>query len=1052
MRYKNTEELTFAAFQNPGREYRGVPFWAWNCRMDQAKIDDTIQTLKEMGMGGCHIHCRTGMDHPYMGEEFLSLVKYASEKLSENQMETWLYDEDRWPSGSGGGLVTRDHAYRIRFLLFTPECQEGKEIPEGTKDSSGQAVRSNERTLLARYQVLLEDGWLKDYAMLREQDEMKEGYREWFAYLEVSGDNPWFNNQAYLNTLDPKAVRRFIEVTHERYAGILGGEFGRTVPAIFTDEPQFSRKDCLDFAEQEKDITIPFTDDLEETFYRAYGHSLLAQLPELFWELGESEVSLIRYEYHDHIAERFASAFADQIGGWCEDHGLALAGHMMEEPTLKSQTAALGEAMRSYRSFSIPGIDMLCDRRELNTAKQCQSAVHQYGREAMLCELYGVTNWDFDFRGHKLQGDWLAALGVTVRVHHLTWTTMAGEAKRDYPASIGYQSPWYREYSWLEDHFARLNKALTRGKPHVRVGVIHPIESYWLYWGPKEQTAGIRKEMDDNFRQFTEWLLYDTIDFDFLAESLLPSLVRQNKTYCPKLKVGEMAYDVILVPNCRTLRSTTLDILENFSACGGKLIFTGELPFLEDARPSDRGRLLALRSSMVPFGHMRLLEELEDFRDVRIQEEDGTASTNLIYQMREEGENRWLFLAHVNRTEETPMEYRGAAAKKRNVDLPLKEELTISIRGEWRVTVYDTLSGASFPASYTWKNGTTLVPYTMYDQDSLLLYLEAGCKERSFVRKSTGMQEECWEAVRIPAENHVRFSEANVALLDIAGYRFDDGEWKEAEEVLRIDNLFREKLGYPLRMEALAQPWLRSREEPLEHRLSLCYTLECGCTLEGCHLAMENGAQTKILLDGKPVDNEEDGWYTDRCIRTILLPKLTVGKHMLEVTIPYNSRTNIENMYVLGDFTVEIKGIRQILKAPEETMGFGDLTRQGYPFFGGNVTYEIPFVANGGEYEVSATMFRSPLLAVSLDGERIGQIAFSPYRCALGRIPKGEHLLEITVYGNRVNTFGAVHNCSQTEKWYGPDAWRTEGEAWSYEYQLKPTGLLKAPVLKFKKE
>lgn len=1052
MLYKNIEKLTIETFQNPGSEYRGVPFWAWNCRMDQETINRIIESLKEMGMGGGHIHCRTGMNHPYMGEEFLSLVKYASEKMAENQMKTWLYDEDRWPSGAGGGLVTKDHAYRIRFLLFAPESQEGKEIPEGAKDSSGQAVRSSERTLLARYQVLVKNGWLKDYAMLQEQEEVKEGYREWFAYLEVSGDNPWFNDQAYLNTLDPKAVRRFIEVTHERYAGILGNEFGRTVPAIFTDEPQFSRKDCLDFAEQEKEITIPFTDDLEETFYQAYGHSLLAHLPELFWELGETEVSPIRYEYHDHIAERFAAAFADQIGGWCEEHNLALAGHMMEEPTLKSQTAALGEAMRSYRSFAIPGIDMLCDRRELNTAKQCQSAVHQYGREAMLSELYGVTNWDFDFRGHKLQGDWLAALGATVRVHHLTWTTMAGEAKRDYPASIGYQSPWYREYSWMEDHFARLNAALTRGKPHVRVGVVHPIESYWLYWGPKEQTEGIRKEMDDNFRQLTEWLLYDTIDFDFLAESLLPSLTGQenepgNETGCPQLSVGAMSYDVVLVPNCRTLRSTTLDILEKFAARGGKIIFTGELPFLEDARPSGRGRQLALRNSIVPFGHMQILKELESFRDLRILEVDGTVSTNLIYQMREEGENRWLFLAHVNRTEDTPMEYRGAAARKRNVDLPLKEELTIFIRGEWKVTVYDTLSGTSFPASYTWKNGTTQVPYIMYDQDSLLLYLEEGCAEDTFSCESADVQEEHWESVRIPAENRVRFSEANAALLDIARYRFDNGEWQEAEEILRIDNLFRGQLGYPLRMEALAQPWIRSGEEPLEHMLSLRYTLECACTLEDCRLAMENGTETKILLDGQPVANVEDGWYADRCIRTIPLPKLTAGKHMLQVDIPYNSKTNIENMYVLGNFMVEIKGTRQILKSPEETIGFGDLTRQGYPFYGGNITYEIPFVSKGGEYEVSATMFRSPLLAVSLDGEQIGKIAFSPYRCALGQISEGEHLLEITVYGNRVNTFGTVHNCSQTEKWYGPDAWRTKEDEWSYEYQLKPTGLLKAPEI-----
>ena len=122
-------------------------------------------------------------------------------------------------------------------------------------------------------------------------------------------------------------------------------------------------------------------------------------------------------------------------------HGIALTGHMMEEPTLASQTAALGETMRSYRSFDLPGIDMLCDFRELTTAKQAESAVHQFGYEGMLSELYGVTNWDFDFRGHKLAGDWQAALGVTIRVHHLSWTSMAGEAKRDYPASLSSQPP-----------------------------------------------------------------------------------------------------------------------------------------------------------------------------------------------------------------------------------------------------------------------------------------------------------------------------------------------------------------------------------------------------------------------------------------------------------------------------------------------------------------------------------------------------------------------------------------------------------------------------------
>lgn len=68
-------------------------------------------------------------------------------------------------------------------------------------------------------------------------------------------------------------------------------------------------------------------------------------------------------------------------------------------------------------------------------------------------------------------------MGVTPRVHHLFWSTMKGEAKRDYPACIGYQSPWYSEYATVQTHFARVNSALTRGPPVTRVAVIDPIGS-----------------------------------------------------------------------------------------------------------------------------------------------------------------------------------------------------------------------------------------------------------------------------------------------------------------------------------------------------------------------------------------------------------------------------------------------------------------------------------------------------------------------------------------------------------------------------------------------
>ncbi len=1073
MLYPQNEKLTAEEFRYPSKEYAGAPFWAWNCRMDQEKIDFLIQVLKEMGMGGAFLHSRMGMEHSFMGKEFLELIQYAHEKLKENKMLTWLYDEDRWPSGFGGGLVTKDHSCRLQFLLFTPESQDKKKIDYQEKNMGGSVIRSEQRILLGKFQIFLEQGYLKDYSLLKEGEIVREGYRQWYAYLETSGEDPGFNNQSYVNTLDKKAVKKFIEIVYEQYYQVLGGEFGSWIPGIFTDEPQFAGKHYLDYAEQEKDLAMPYTEDLEETFASVYGHSLLEHLPELFWELDSGEVSVVRYEYHNHITERFTEAYTDQIGRWCSAHGIRWTGHLMEEPRLQSQTHAVGEAMRSYRSFHIPGIDILYDNREWNTAKQCASVVHQYGKEGMLSELYGATGWDYDFRRHKLQGDWQAALGVTLRVHHLVWTSMKGEAKRDYPASIGPQSPWYREYSLVENHFSRLNTALTRGKPIVRVGVIHPIESYWLYWGPKEQTNWIRKELEQNFSSLTEWLLFHTIDFDFISEALLPELVENKGCFYqknvegnsdpsndfqksrPVFQVGNMCYEAILVPSCRTLRSTTVENLEKFQREGGYVIFAGEVPFLIDARPSERCKKLAEKTIKIPFQRLNVLNALESVRDIRIQEADGTDTENILYQMRQEGRNRWLFLAHAKESE-IPEDYLfdlgGPCCRRRNIDLPVRQKLMISVLGQWNVTFYNTISGEIYPLTTDYRNGHTVIHQTMYDQDSALFFLEAQNIEQQKIDKTVVIQPE-WEwntiDLLLPRLNSVHFSEPNVSILDLAEYRFDGEEWQKEEEILKIDTKFRNKLGYPIRNGGCAQPWIYT-EESLEHgkhRLSLRYTFRCETVLKNCHLGMEYGDNVKLYLDDVLVENLEDGWYVDPCIRTIPLPELAIGEHRLQVEIPYHRNTNIENMFLLGDFTVEVCGTFQVIRSAKKELMFGDLTRIGYPFYGGNVIYEIPFFSTGAEYQISANFFRTPYIGVSLDGKKKEGIAFSPYICRLGYVNRGEHTVAITVYGNRVNTFGPLHNCNALETEGGSSAWRTEGDTWAYEYQLKPMGLLKAPVL-----
>ena len=96
----------------------------------------------------------------------------------------------------------------------------------------------------------------------------------------------------------------------------------------------------------------------------------------------------------------------------------------------------------------------------------------------------------------------------------------------------------------------------------MKVGVIHPIESYWLHWGPSAQTALVRSAMDSDFSNITSWLLYGSVDFDYICESLIPEL---RGIAASSDMLGKMKYDVIIVPGCETLRSTTLDFLEKYA-------------------------------------------------------------------------------------------------------------------------------------------------------------------------------------------------------------------------------------------------------------------------------------------------------------------------------------------------------------------------------------------------------------------------------------------------------------------------------------------------------
>jgi len=1027
-------------FENPTSEYRGTPFWAWNCKLERDELLWQIEQLKAMGMGGFHIHSRTGLDIPYLKNEFIDLVKACNQKAKDENMLCWLYDEDRWPSGSAGGYVTSDAQYRARHLLFTTISNEDFIDTQNKTDFRNKKFRSKDGILLGRYAIELENGYLKTSKRLTKDEKKQENETIWYAYLEIEPSQPWFNNQAYLNTLDKNAVQRFIEETHEVYFEHLGSDFGNSIPAIFTDEPQFTHKERLKYANDKNNLFFPFTDDFEKTFQEMYQCSFLDKLPEIVWDLPNNAVSQIRYYYHDHIAHRFASAFADTVGDWCENHNIMLTGHMMAEQTLDTQTTCLGDCMRSYRSFQLPGIDMLCDGREYTTAKQAQSATHQYNRDGVLSELYGVTNWDFDFRKHKLQGDWQAALGVTVRVHHLSLVSMEGEAKRDYPASINYQSPWYKEYPLIENHFARINTILTQGQPSIKLGVIHPVESFWLHFGPDEQSGIFRDELDVAFSSCTDWLLHEHIDFDFISESLLPEQVQYDENNLPKL--GIMTYEIILVPYCKTLRVSTFEFLKKFKEAGGEIIFSGVFPTMLNAQYSEDLKSFTDECSLISHAKSTIASACQNIKEVWIQDGSGREANNLIYQMRNIDKEKWLFIAQSRVME--------------NEDIVVPKKVRISIKGLWEVELWDTLKGNVIKIDYQWENNRTIFQQMINAHDSLMIRYKQ--QEETQPKKSLetledentdfiqyGYTQKGTLVPKVPKEVKYSLSEPNVMLLDTAEYSLDDNEWQEENEILRIDTKIREKLNFPVRMLRMAQPWITPEYKGESHSIKLRFTINSEVDVKNIQLALETPEFAKITFNGSGIDIFSNSWFTDKAIKIIALGTLPKGNSTLIVEYPFNPKTNLEWMYLLGDFGVNVSGQIKVITDLQKTLTWGDWTKQGLPFYAGNVTYDIPFSAKTGDYTINIPQFRAPVLGVNVNEKPYGQIAFAPYNKDFQLDKDGKQNISITAYGSRINSFGQLHLADNKYFWFGPPSWRTTGSSWTATYRLKPSGILVEP-------
>lgn len=982
--------------KHPDAEYRSCPFWSWNGEIQTDEVIRQAELFHEMGMGGFFIHGRSGLTTPYFSRTWFDCVNAAVETARKNRMNPWLYDENRYPSGFADGMATKDHRYRIRVLFLNRNHEFDSYLTEEDRE-------------IARFAAVTEGDSVKKYRRLHGPEDLPSDGEDLLAFhVWIGRDHEWLSDQAYLDMLNPKAVDRFIHCAYDRYEKETGQYFHTVIPGIFTDEPNFSCTMGL------PGRSLPWTGALPEKFAKKYHYDLLEFLPDLFYhasgECGERRFSTHRYRFYSLIANLFENSAIRKIGGWCQKRGMIFTGHLLNEDTLTEQRDNAGAVMRSYVHMGMPGIDMLGEYQlRPFTVKQCSSVARQFGKKRVLSELYGCTGWDFPLLGHKTSGDWQYACGVNFRCPHLSFYAMGGNAKRDCPASLSYQTPWYREYRYVEDYFARLSAALTEDEAVRDLLVVHPIESaFGGFRGPDRKKPD---PLDTAILDLTDRLLREHLDFDFGDELHLKKFGRIHKK---TLYVNLAPYRAVLLPLMDTIRSSTLALLRKFVRAGGLVCYLGDAPVCVDGMAS--GVAAVRYRDFVKVTPDTLNGALSGLcRRVSALLPEGDEAPELLTCTRRAKDFETLFACNLS-TPLSSTQDNGRCKLRRIV----RNDIAFSWKTDGRACLmeYDLETGVlrAVRADYDTKQ-KRLRFHTSFDELQSRLFFAVREPVADLSAEGSGKTAAGpFLPMRENARLTVEMDEPNALVLDHPS-QVEDG--KESAPVFIRNLCVQNQLDL-----------LKQRTDAKE--MILLYRFRCGeLPPRDCELAWEAPSGKYCLeLNGHPLDPADRGYWCDKIIRKIAVPRkfLTTGGNILRITLHFDAYTPLETLYLLGDFSVR----DDTLGAPVRTLGFGDWCGQGLPYYSGNLIYHIPL--QNGEREFRPSEWDGAGLMFACGDGGFQPLLWAPWQRS---IPAGTRELRIKVLGHRRNVMGPFFSRERYEKYvWGFDRYDTK------ERHLVPCGLL----------
>ena len=579
-------------FLNPDLKYRVRPmFHAYGVKDDPTAL---AKALKAYGYGGTVINPEFN-DETLVTDEALKAFKETADSIKAEGLDYWIYDENGYPSGQANGFTLKDHPeFEAKgFFMIRRIAYEPRHTTFTIDDETDKIV------WVAKYPV---DASSISQSYVQYDQMIPVPFSERFVECDLDANEALFifcqkpayegshlthnvsSFKRYINLLNPRAVKRFIELMYDGIESKCPGVF-KNAGAVFTDEPSLQTGYVRAY-EVWPYALAPYCDTLFEEYEKEYGTSLLPYLP-LIFENGAG-YEAIRVNFYRLIAKLIARSFSGQISEWCRAHGTLFSGHYLCEESLKAHVFSYGDNVPVIMAADYPGIDILnClpEEYNCNTAKHVQMAVRKKDTNGMmveLCPFHKKPEFSEDpWNNMSAVAGLLAMHGV--RVFNSYFRAEFGSYDSRFNSIVGYAGRNYEtreECIRFNEYIGRIGYMLDGLKSVDSVFVYRPIEDAQAKYAPA-YSSGLPNEASSQtdgalaaagkqvfFKRGIDFQYIDAEDAVNAAESL-----KNGEPMISGLKVR-----TVIVPGVDVMDSRAQEALVKLKNAGVNVLFHDKLP------------------------------------------------------------------------------------------------------------------------------------------------------------------------------------------------------------------------------------------------------------------------------------------------------------------------------------------------------------------------------------------------------------------------------------------------------------------------------------------